>query len=227
MTFDEVMIAFDAVQSDSIRTVLNRRSPSAKVYGVRFGDIDKIAKKIKRDSDLALQLWDTGYMEARELACRIVDPAVLTESQVEKLASEVDYPVTADSYAKVVYKTPFRAAKLAEWTKSDRDFVRRIGFCLLFDSAADPKNDISDKALIGYLGRIKDEIHASPNWSREMMNMVPISIGLRNANLFPIALETAKAYGKVDVFHGDKTNCKIWNAVDALQDPKTKVKPPA
>jgi hypothetical protein len=60
-----------------------------------------------------------------------------------------------------------------------------------------------------------------------MMNMVPISIGLRSERLKPHAIETAQAYGKVDVFHGDKTNCKIWNAVEALNDPKTKVKPPA
>jgi hypothetical protein len=227
VTFDDVIAAFDAVRADSIQRVLSRRNPEAKVYGVRFADIDKLQRKIKHDTALGLALWETGYMEARELACRIIDPDALSEAEIDRLAAEVDYPVIADSFAKMVYKTPFRDKKLAEWTASDREFIRRAGFCLLFDAAADPKNSISDDELIGYLGRIKAEIHESPNWSREMMNMVPVSIGLRNERLRPLAIEAAQSYGKVDVFHGDNTNCKIWDAAAALNDPKTKVKPPA
>ena len=58
------------------------------------------------------------------------------------------------------------------------------------------------------------------------MNLVPIAIGLRSAELKEAAIATATAYGTVDVFHGDKTNCKVQDAVQALNDPKTKVKAP-
>ena len=74
--------------------------------------------------------------------------------------------------------------------------------------------------------QIGREIHDSPNWARETMNMVPIAIGKRNAALYPHALAVATAYGTVSVFHGDKPNCKVWNAVDALQDPKVHARRP-
>ena len=54
--------------------------------------------------------------------------------------------------------------------------------------------------------------------------MAPIAIGKRNAALFPDALAVASGYGAVSVFHGDKTNCQVWNAVDALQNPKVHTK---
>ena len=80
--------------------------------------------------------------------------------------------------------------------------------------------------MLRYLDQIGRGIHDSPNWAREMMNLVPIAIGLRNPALKEAALATAIAYGKVQVFHGDKTNCKVWDAVAALNDPRTKVKAP-
>ena len=89
-----------------------------------------------------------------------------------------------------------------------------------------PLNPISEAELRGYLAQIGWEIHDSPNWAREMMNLVPIAIGLRSAELKEAAIATATAYGTVDVFHGDKTNCKVQDAVQALNDPRTKVKAP-
>jgi hypothetical protein len=104
---------------------------------------------------------------------------------------------------------------LRGWGRSDRSARADHGF------AGD--RNVSFGFHNAQIGR---EIHDSPNWSREMMNMVPIAIGLRNDRLKAAALETAASYGKVDVFHGDKTNCKIWDAVAALNDPRTKVKAP-
>jgi hypothetical protein len=56
-----------------------------------------------------------------------------------------------------------------------------------------------------------------------MMNLVPVAIGLRSPELHVAALATARAYTPISVFHGDKTNCKVNNAVDDLLNPRTKV----
>jgi hypothetical protein len=57
-----------------------------------------------------------------------------------------------------------------------------------------------------------------------MMNLLPVAIGLRDQSLYEPALATARAYGKIDVFHGDNTNCKIQDPVALLQNPRTKIK---
>lgn len=123
-----------------------------------------------------------------------------------------------------VYKTPFAKAKMAAWTASRDEFVRRAGFGLVFRFAADPKSDVSNEQFLAYLGQIAREIHQSPTRSREMMNMVSVAIGLRAPELHEPGLAAARAYSPISVFHGDKTNCQVRNAVDDLLDPKVKVR---
>lgn len=225
-TYDEVIERFNEVRSEQVATVLRRRNPGVNAWGVRFGDIDATAKRIRRDSALARRLWESGILEARLLACRIVDPADLTEPEIDRWVGEIDFPTLADAVAGVVYRTRFAAAKRDAWTQSPKEYVRRAGFNLVYAFAADPGSDVSDERLRAYLDQIRAEIHASPNWAREMMNLVPIAIGKRNDALFHPALDAARAYGKVDVFHGDKTRCKVWDAAEALRDPRTRVKAP-
>lgn len=195
--------------------------------GVRFGDMYKLEKRIKRDSALARQLWAHDEVEPRLVACRIMDPADLTEAEIDQWIEQVEFSILADYVANLVYRTPFAEKKRIEWTASDREHVKRAGFTLVYDFAADPASAITDTEMRAYLEQIGREIHDSPNWAREMMNMVPIAIGLRNSALKEQALAVASAYGKVDVFHGDKTNCKVEDAVKALNNPRTKVKSPA
>jgi len=224
MSLQEVLDQFEQVKSEQIATVLGRRNPGVNAWGVRFGDLEKIVRKIKRDSNLARELWRTGILEARSLALKIVDPADLTEAEIDRWVEVLDYPYLADALAGVVYQTPWAMAKMTAWTRRDEEFVRRAGFSLVYNAAADPTNLFPDADFLTYLDQIRTEIHGSPNWSREMMNLVPIAIGKHNHALFQPALDAARAYGKVSVFHGDKTNCKIWDAVEAIQDPKVKSK---
>jgi len=226
MDFDIAVAELEAARSEQIATIYSRRNPGIETWGVRYGDMEKLVKKIRKDSDLARQLWAIGVVEPRIVACRIMRPDDLTEGEIDEWVGQVEWPSLADELANLVYRTPFRDRKREEWTESNAEFVRRAGFTLVYNAAADLKSEISDDELLGYLAQIEREIHASPNWSREMMNVVPIAIGFRNEQLKEAAIRTATAYGKVDVFHGDKTNCKVWNAVEALNNPKTKVKAP-
>lgn len=224
MTFADVMSDLEAVRSENIAIIFSRRNPAAKTMGVRFGDMAKIAKKIKKQTPLALELWETGIAEPRILAIRAIDPKDVTPELADRWARETDFPIIADEWAGVVYKTPYALEKMEAWTQSQDEFVRRAGFSLLFRFAADPKQDqVSDERFREYLGQIEREIHDSPNWSREMMNLVPVAIGLRSPELHEAALATARAYTPISVFHGDKTNCKVNNAVEDLLNPRTKV----
>jgi 3-methyladenine DNA glycosylase AlkD len=226
MDFETAIAQLEAARDPQIATIYSRRAPDATTWGVRYGDIEKLVKTIRKDSDLARRLWATGALEPRIVACRVMKPDDLTEAEIDEWVVQVDWPNLADELANLVYKTPFRESKRKEWTQSRDEFVRRAGFTLVYNAAADPKSEISHEELLVYLAQIEREIHESPNWSRESMNMVPIAIGLRNERLKEAAIRTATAYGTVDVFHGDNTNCKVWNALDALNSPKTKVNAP-
>jgi 3-methyladenine DNA glycosylase AlkD len=49
---------------------------------VKLGDIRAVAKMIKTDHELALNLWDTGNVEAQLLATLIIKPKSLSAADV-------------------------------------------------------------------------------------------------------------------------------------------------
>ena len=55
----------------------------------RMGDIKKMAKEIKKDHDLAMELWSTGEYFPRMLAVLIMDKNLLTQEVIEGLASDL------------------------------------------------------------------------------------------------------------------------------------------
>ena len=55
-----------------------------------LGEIKKTAKEIKKDHDLALELWATGLHQARLLATLIFDTKQLDQPFIEKLAADLN-----------------------------------------------------------------------------------------------------------------------------------------
>lgn len=56
----------------------------------KLGDLRKIAKEIKKDHPLALELWSAEQFFARQLALLIMDKKLLTEEVIDKLVSEIN-----------------------------------------------------------------------------------------------------------------------------------------
>ena len=55
----------------------------------KFGDLKKIGKEIKKDHDLALELWSTEEYYPRLLAVLIMDKKLLTQEFIDKLAADI------------------------------------------------------------------------------------------------------------------------------------------
>jgi len=220
---DEVAEALKAAADPQIKTIFQRRNPEGSVWGVRFGDMEKIVKQIKPDADLAAELWELGAAEPRILAIRLLPPGTVSAEQAERWVNDMDFPILPDEFARVMYHSSFAREKMEVWIDSKNDYVQRTGWALLYGFAGDPDSTFTDLEWRAWLERIGATIHDAPNWSREMMNNLPIAIGLRNPDLFKFAVATARDYGNISVFHGDKTNCKVNDAVELLNNPKTRI----
>jgi 3-methyladenine DNA glycosylase AlkD len=55
----------------------------------KLGDLRKIAKEIKKEHELALELWATGEYYPRLLAILIMDKKLHTQEVIDKLAEEI------------------------------------------------------------------------------------------------------------------------------------------
>ena len=57
--------------------------------GTKLGDLRKIAKEIKKDHELALELWSTGQFFSRQLAILILDKKLLTQDLIDRLDKDI------------------------------------------------------------------------------------------------------------------------------------------
>src|SRR5688500_19368018 len=55
----------------------------------KLGDLRKIAKDIKKDHELAMELWSNGKFLARQLAILIMDNKVLSQDLINKLDKDI------------------------------------------------------------------------------------------------------------------------------------------
>lgn len=55
----------------------------------KLGDLRTIAKEIKKDHSLAMELWSIGEFFPRQLAILIMDPKQLTEAIIDKLDQDI------------------------------------------------------------------------------------------------------------------------------------------
>lgn len=55
----------------------------------KLGDIKKLGNEIKKNHDLAMELWSTGDHHPRLLSTLIFDKKLLTDSVIEELASDL------------------------------------------------------------------------------------------------------------------------------------------
>ncbi len=207
---EETMRMLKSLGTEQARKVYRNHGAGENTFGVSFADLKKLKNKIKCNHLLAWELWSTGNLEARILACWAVDPAALSQADLNRWASELDGPILSDYLAAVSLQTPFALACLEQWIKSDREYITQMGWTLLALMARDSSQ--SNGFFEPYLERIEKKIHTEPSRVRYQMNAALIAIGGHNDDLKRLALAAATRIGKVKVDHG-VTGCKTPDAV--------------
>lgn len=100
---------------------------------VKLGDLKKRGKEIKKDHDLALELWSTGDYYPRLLSILIFDKKLLTENVIDQLASDVlQHDVKERSQladwllANQLAQDKKLASLVATWQKNPSPILRRL-----------------------------------------------------------------------------------------------------
>lgn len=211
MTAKEVLSELEALGTEQNRKIYRRHSAGERIYGVSFANLGKLQKRIKRDHALAIDLWASGYFEARVLAAQIADPEAADGRMLDAWAKDLSGPAVCDYFAGLVVKTRLARQRAEKWAKSKDEWLGRAGWSAIGRLAME-ENDLPDAFFEEHLEIIEREIHRSRNRVREAMNTTLIAIGLRNPALEAKAVAAAKRIGKVEVDHGE-TECKTPDAV--------------
>jgi 3-methyladenine DNA glycosylase AlkD len=100
--------------------------------GVSIPDLRNLAKELRKDHKLAVELWKTGISEARILAAMVDEPEKLTEAQMEDWVKEINSWDICDQVCMNLFeKTPLAWKKILDWSKRDEEFIKRTAFALI------------------------------------------------------------------------------------------------
>jgi len=185
-----------------------------KAFGVSLPFLRDIAKHYQNDHPLAIQLWDSGFHEARMLATMVDDASQVTEAQMEAWVLDFDsWDICDQCCSNLFDKTPFALKKLMEWTFRDEEYVKRAGFVMMACLAVHSTN-LPDTVFEGFLPVIVRESTDPRNFVCKAVNWALRQIGKRDMILYAKALEISRTLANST----DKTARWIGNdAVKELQ----------
>jgi 3-methyladenine DNA glycosylase AlkD len=99
----------------------------------KLGDLRNIAKEIKKDHSLAMELWSTGEYLPRQLSILIMDPKLLSQEVIDTLDKDIQQHETEERLqlidwlmANQLSKDKKTIALMQSWEHSPSALQRRI-----------------------------------------------------------------------------------------------------
>lgn len=213
MTLEEVIKEIKSFGNEKTKATLIKHGAQEPLYGVKTGDLKKIQKKIKKDHELSLALYQTGIGDAMYLAGLIADQDQIQADHLQ------DWVEKANSSMLAEYTVPWIAADSGhgiemgiKWIESDEEMIASAGWSALSNAISIAKEEDIDVELhSNLLSRVQEQLQGSQNRVRYTMNGYVIAVGSYIPELTDKAKQVAESIGKVHVDMGG-TACKVPDA---------------
>lgn len=212
------MAELQSMGSESTKRICLNHGAKEPLFGVKVQDLKKIQKKVKKNHELSLELYQTGNVDAQYLAGLIADEKKISKGDLETWARSASW------YLLNEYTVPWIAAESAhgfelalEWINAPEAHLQAAGWSTLASLASIKKDGELDLATYkSLLLRVEKEIHSAPNRVRYVMNGFVIAAGCFIPELTDEATRIGRAIGKVSVEMGG-TACKVPSAPEYIQ----------
>lgn len=217
MTADEVLAALQKLGNAGTARVLCNHGAHDPCWGVKIGDMKPLQKEIKRDYQLALDLYDSGVYDAMYLAGLIADDARMTKRDLTRWIKTASKPIASYVVATVAAGSPAGWDLALTWIDSKNDIANIAGWATLSAIASirpDPELDLDTYRDL--LSRIEQRIHTVPDAVRYQMNGFVIAVGCYLKSLTTLAKEVGERIGPLEVDMG-QTECQVPYSPDYIR----------
>src|SRR5687767_12502548 len=154
--------------------------------------IQQLGKRLGKDHELAGQLWETGWYEARMLAAFVDEPERVTAAQMDRWARDFDNWAVCDTLCFHLFdRVPHAWRKVEPWSRRRQEFVRRAGVVLLACLALHDKR-ATDEPFLRSLSLLEETAADDRNFVKKGVSWALRSIGHRNQALHAAAVEKAR-----------------------------------
>jgi len=223
MTTEQIMKELEKKGSESIRKIFLNHGAKGPMFGVKVGDLKVIQKKVKKDHQLAMELFGTGIYDAMYLAGLIADESKMSKKDIQQWAEKSpSHGISEYTVAWVAAESDYGWELGMKWIDSPKETIASSGWNTLSGVIAmKPDNELDIALIKKLMQRIIKEIHSAPNRVRYTMNGFVIGVGGHIKELTKEAIEVSKKIGDVYVDMGG-TACKVPSAPDYIKKMEVK-----
>ena len=218
MTTEQIMKELEKKGSESIKKIFLNHGAKGPLFGVKVGDLKVIQKKVKKDHQLAMELFGTGIYDAMYLAGLIADESKMSKKDIQQWAEKSpSHGISEYTVAWVAAESDYGWELGMKWIDSPKESIASSGWNTLSGVIAmKPDNELDIALIKKLLQRIVKEIHSAPNRVRYTMNGFVIGVAGFIKELTKEAIEVSKKIGDVYVDMGG-TACKVPSAPDYIK----------
>lgn len=193
----EVLAELEAKGSETTRKIYAKQKAGDKILGVKMGDIRAVAKALKKQHALGLELWESGWYEARVLATLVLDPKQLTEADCLRLAESCESPAIIDKLTdNVLVETMAADALRVRWLDSTDPMLGRAGWNLMTSLVERDKAGTLDYDAL--MAKIEAELPEAPRPKKEAMNQCLVMVGVYHPAYTDKAIAAGERLGRWD-----------------------------
>ncbi|MEV0583244.1 DNA alkylation repair protein [Nonomuraea sp. NPDC050310] len=180
----EVLAELAALEDPRAREVNERHGDD---HGVNLGKLRALAKRLKTQQELAVELWRTGDTAARLLALLICRPKAFGREELDAMLREARTPKVHDWLVNYVVKKGPHAEELrVAWLGDPDPVVASAGWALTSERVAKRPEGLD---LAELLDVIEAEMKGAPDRLQWAMNACLAQIGIDHAGHRARALE--------------------------------------
>ncbi len=175
VTVPELLTELAALEDPRMRAVNERRGDD---HGVNLSKLRAIAKRLRTQQDLAVQLWQTGDTAARLLALLVCRPRAFARDELDTMLREARAPKVHDwlvSY--VVRRSPHAEDLRVAWLADPDPVVASAGWDLTADRVVKRPEGLD---LAGLLDVVEAQMKDAPDRLQWAMNTCLAQIGIEH-----------------------------------------------
>lgn len=178
-----LMTELGALEDPKVRAINEKHGDD---HGVNLGKLRAIAKRVKTQQELAMELWATGDTAARLLALLICRPKAFTAPELDTMLRAATVPKVNDWLINYVVKKSAHAEELRQLWFADPDpVVAASGWALTSERIVKKPEGLELPRL---LDLIEAQMKEAPERLQWAMNHALAQIGIENPALRARAL---------------------------------------
>jgi 3-methyladenine DNA glycosylase AlkD len=223
MTVENIMAELKAKGNEGIKKILLKHGVKEPFFGVKVEYLKVIQKKIKKDYQLAKDLYATGNADAMYLAGLIADESKMTKKDLSAWVKKaLSNNISEYTVPWIAAESKFGHELALEWIEAREEHISAAGWSTLISLVTiKPDAELDMAVLKKLLSRVEKTIHTVNDRVRSKMNGFIIAVGSFVIPLTEDALAVSKKIGVVTV-NTNGTACKVPDAAAYIKKVKDK-----